>query len=325
MKIVKFNLVDQDNRKTKDTDLIGKYTVLYFFPKAGTTGCTKEAQDFSKAIEWFESRKTQIYGISKDSPEVLKNFKEKYQLKVNLLSDENCEFANSLNVQKDGKIVRSTFILDCWNRIRWSMFNVKVDGHVEKVEEQLEKIIQQDKALNELIELRRARRALSEDKISDEQLEVLLKAAHLAPSCSNKQPWRFIVVRSQDTLTKLHEALSGGNYWMKKAPVLIVVHSKKDMDCQLSDNRDYFLFDLGQAVAFLQIQATQMGLVAHPVAGFDPMIVKKILPIPQEHTVITILAIAYPTGDLSKLSEKHQVAELSERDRQPLENVVHVL
>lgn len=325
MKTVKFNLVDQDNRKTKDTDLIGKYTVLYFFPKAGTTGCTKEAQDFSKETEWFESHKTQIYGVSKDSPEVLKNFKEKYQLKVNLLSDESCEFASSLNVQKNGKIVRSTFILDCWNRIRWSMFNVKVDGHVEKVKEQLEKIIQQDNALNELIELRRAKRALSEDKVSDEQLEILLKAAHLAPSCANKQPWRFIVVRSQDTLTKLHESLSGGNYWMKKAPVLIVVHSKKDMDCQLSDNRDYFLFDLGQAVAFLQIQATQMGLVAHPVAGFDPIIVKELLSIPQEHVVITIIAVAYPTGDLSKLSEKHQTAELSERDRQPLENVVHVL
>ncbi|MEJ5230133.1 MAG: nitroreductase family protein, partial [Pseudothermotoga sp.] len=137
----------------------------------------------------------------------------------------------------------------------------------------------------------------------------------------NKQPWRFVVVRSRDMLQKLHEALSGGNYWMKKAPALIIVHSKKDLDCQLSDSRDYFLIDLGQAVAFLQLQATQMGLVAHPVAGFDPLVVKKIFPALEEHTVITILAIARPTGDLSGLSEKHQSAELSARDRQPLENV----
>lgn len=322
MKTVKFNLVDQDNRKTTDLDLFGKYTVLYFFPKAGTTGCTKQAQDLSKAIEWFRSHQIQVYGVSCDSPETLKNFKEKFQLEINFLSDENCEFARSLNVQKDGKIVRSTFILDRWNRIRCSMFNVKVDGHVEKVKEQFLKIMQQDNSINELIQIRRARRALSQEKISDEQLKVLLQAAHLAPSCANKQPWRFIAVRSQDILTRLHETLSGGNYWMKKAPALIVVHSKKEMDCQLSDNRDYFLFDLGQAVAFLQIQATQMGLVAHPVAGFDPIGVKKILQIPQEHVIITIIAVAYPEKDLSGLSEKHQSAELSERDRQPIESVV---
>ncbi|MFN3282977.1 MAG: nitroreductase family protein, partial [Pseudothermotoga sp.] len=97
---------------------------------------------------------------------------------------------------------------------------------------------------------------------------------------------------------------------------------RKDMACQLSDGRDYFLFDLGEAVAFMQIQATQMGLIAHPVAGFDPIVVKKILSIPEEDVVITIVAVGYPSGDLSQLSEKHRDAELSARDRQPLENVV---
>lgn len=322
MKQLNFDLLDENGKRTTDLDLLGRYTVLYFFPKAGTPGCTKEAQDFSDEIDWFQSHGVQVYGVSKDSPRTLSNFKEKYQLKVNFLSDQDGEIAKSLNVQKDGKIVRSTFILDRWNRIRWSAHNVKVPGHTQEVKEQLEKIIQQDQSLNSLIELRRARRALRMDEISDEQLKTLLKAAHLAPSCANKQPWRFIVVRSQDMLTKLHEALSGGNYWMKKAPVLIVAHSTKDMDCQLSDNRDYFLFDLGQAVAFLQIQATQMGMVAHPVAGFDPVAVKKILDIPQESVVIVVIAVAYPTGDLSQLSEKHQTAELSARDRQPLENIV---
>ncbi|MEJ5230439.1 MAG: peroxiredoxin, partial [Pseudothermotoga sp.] len=108
MKTIKFNLVDQDNRKTAELDLLGKYTVLYFFPKANTSGCTKEAQEFSKQIDWFNSHRAQIYGVSKDSPETLKNFKEKYELKVNFLSDENCELAKALKVHKDGKTIRST-------------------------------------------------------------------------------------------------------------------------------------------------------------------------------------------------------------------------
>ncbi|MGJ8455619.1 redoxin domain-containing protein [Pseudothermotoga sp. U03pept] len=322
MKLVDFKLLDEENRERTNLDLLGRYTVLYFFPKAGTLSCTQEAQDFSKEIEWFESRGAQVFGVSRDSSKTLKIFKEKYQLRMSFLADTNGELAKSLNAQKNGKILRSTLILDRWYRIRWSAFNVKVAGHVEQVKAELLKIISEDNSLNQLIVLRRARRALSEEKISDEQLRILLQAAHLAPSCSNKQPWRFIVVRSKEMLEKVHEALSGGNYWMKKAPALIIVHSKKDMDCQLSDNRDYFLFDLGQAVAFLQIQATQMGLVAHPVAGFDPIAVKKIFPNLEDHVLITILAIAYPTGDLSGLSEKHQNAELSARDRQPLENVL---
>lgn len=325
MQLVKFNLFNQDGNKTTELDLLGKYSVIYFFPKAGTSGCTKEAQDFSNSFEWFKSHATMIYGVSKDKPETLKKFKEKYQLKVNFLSDETGEFAKSLNAQKDGKIVRSTFILDRWNTIRWAKYNVKVDEHIDEIKSHLEKIIKEDISLNHLIELRRAKRAYSQETISDELLRTLLMAAHLAPSCANKQPWRFIIVRSKDVLNKLHEALSGGNYWMKKAPILIVIHSKKEMDCQLSDNRDYFLFDLGQAAAFLQIQATQMGLIAHPVAGFDPIAIKNILSIPQENVVITIIALGYPSGDLSQLSEKHQVVELSARDRLPLENVIQLI
>ncbi|MFN4190243.1 MAG: redoxin domain-containing protein [Pseudothermotoga sp.] len=322
MQRLKFDLLDEDGKKTTELDLLGKYSVVYLFPKAGTMGCTKEAQDFSNALEWFNSHETKVYGVSRDHPESLKKFKEKHQLKINFLSDRDGEFIRSLNAQKYGVTVRSTFILDRWNFIRWSSYNVKVAGHVDEVKSQLEKIIKEDTSLNHWIELRRAKRALREDEISDELLKKLLYAAHLAPSCANKQPWRFIVVRSKDLLSKVHEALSGGNYWMKKAPVLIIVHARKDMACQLSDGRDYFLFDLGEAVAFLQIQATQMGLIAHPVAGFDPVVVKKILSIPEEDVVITIVAVGYPSGDLSQLSEKHRDVELSARDRQPLENVV---
>jgi len=77
------------------------------------------------------------------------------------------------------------------------------------------------------------------------------------------------VVRTKENLDKLHSTLSGGNYWMKQAPVMIVVYTDDELGCQLSDRRNYSLFDTGTAVGLLLAQATQMGLVAHPVAGYD--------------------------------------------------------
>lgn len=66
-----------------------------------------------------------------------------------------------------------------------------------------------------------------------------------------------------------------------------LVASHRDLDCKLSDGRDYF-FGCGMAVGNLMIQATQMGLVAHPIAGYDPLKVKEALAIPQDYILITL-------------------------------------
>ncbi len=96
---------------------------------------------------------------------------------------------------------------------------------------------------------RRARRLFDEgNQVPEVMLKQIMKAAHLAPSCFNNQPWRFSVVNDKDKLLELDEYIPSGNYWLKKAPVLIAVHSKPESDCRLSDSRDYFLFDTGLAV-----------------------------------------------------------------------------
>jgi len=97
------------------------------------------------------------------------------------------------------------------------------------------------------IEERRAKRALSEDKIPDECIQRIMTAATFAPSCFNNQSWRLIVITKKGVLEKIHNSLSKGNYWVKKAPLVIVVATKPDLDCQLSDRRDYALFDCGLA------------------------------------------------------------------------------
>ena len=171
------------------------------------------------------------------------------------------------------------------------------------------------------IEERRATRALKEDKIEDEVINRLMTAATYAPSCFNSQPWRLMAVTGEDGLEKLHSALTGGNYWAKKAPLMIVVATKTSFDARLSDNREYALFGCGLATENLLLQAINEGLYAHPMAGFDPLIVKEAFEIPEDFVVITLIAVGYP-GPLDGLSEKHIAAEQSDRKRKPQDEVI---
>jgi nitroreductase len=177
------------------------------------------------------------------------------------------------------------------------------------------------KGLVSEIDQRRAKRALSEKKIPDEIIGRIMIAATYAPSCFNNQSWRFLVVMEDEALKKVHEALSGGNYWVKKAPLVVVVATKPDLDCQLNDRRDYALFDCGLATENLMLQAFKEGLYAHAIAGFEPLKVKEEFGIPDPYIVITLVAVGYP-GDESFLSEKHKELEHSPRTRKPDSEVV---
>ena len=176
-------------------------------------------------------------------------------------------------------------------------------------------------SINEHIEARRAKRALSTEPVSQEEVELLIQAAHLAPSCFNNQPWRFVVIDDPQTLQAVKETMPKGNYWTAPAPVIIAATSQRDLDCTLSDGRDYFLFGCGMAVGNLMIQATQLDLVAHPIAGYNPVGVKEILGIPEDYTLITLIIVGRP-GDASQLSDQHREIELGPRDRKPLSEVM---
>jgi nitroreductase len=171
------------------------------------------------------------------------------------------------------------------------------------------------------IEVRRAKRALSEKKIPEEVIERIMRAATYAPSCFNNQPWRFLVVTEDDKLEDMHAALSGGNYWAKKAPVIVAVITKPDLDAELSDRRGYAVLGCGLAMENLMLQAFKEGAIGHAMAGFDPFVVKEKFSIPEEFIVIALIAIGYP-GDESHLSEKHQEMEHSPRDRKPESEVI---
>jgi nitroreductase len=167
---------------------------------------------------------------------------------------------------------------------------------------------------------RRARRAMAFRAVDDGVVERILRAATLAPSCSNNQPWRLVAVTGASELERLREALSRGNAWAKRSPCVIVVATKPDLDCRLEDRRDYALFDVGLAVGNLMIQATREGLYAHPIAGYRPEVVKQALGIPGEYVVVALVIVGHP-GDEAELSEKQRASEHDERLRKPMADV----
>jgi nitroreductase len=158
--------------------------------------------------------------------------------------------------------------------------------------------------LKQIVEIRRATRSLAPVTVTEELIRDLADCAKMAPSCYNHQPWRFIFVHKTETLETLFTAMSRGNEWTQQASMIIAVFSEKSLDCQVK-GREYYLFDTGMAVAFLLLRATEMGLVAHPIAGFDEDKVKQILRIPDKMTLITLIIVGKKTEQISPLlSEK---------------------
>ncbi len=169
---------------------------------------------------------------------------------------------------------------------------------------------------------RRSLRALSGEKIPRDVINTVIKAATLAPSCFNKQPWRFIAADDSTTLGKVFSALAEGNYWAKKSPAVIAVLTEISLGCTLSDRRDYALFDTGLAVMNLMIQAESMDLIAHPMAGFNPLKIKEIFKISDAYIVIALIAIARKGEDQGQLNEQHRELETSPRERKPIDEIL---
>ena len=117
------------------------FTVIFFFPRANTSGCTKEASEFSEIINEFKKMNTRVIGISKDTVEQQKKFREKHNLKCELGSDIDGSICNlfSVWVEKSmyGKkymgIQRSTFLIDKDCKIIKTWPKVKVPNHAKEV------------------------------------------------------------------------------------------------------------------------------------------------------------------------------------------------
>ena len=176
--------------------------------------------------------------------------------------------------------------------------------------------------VKETIESRRAFRSLEKIEINDELIRDLSRMAQIAPSCINNQPWNFIFIYDKNQLEKLFSTLTSGNKWVEKASMIIAVFSNPKNDCIIKE-RLYYLFDTGLATAFIILRATELGLIAHPIAGFKEDLAKKILEIPEDMRLITLVIIGKHSKEINPvLSESMQLGEKQRPPRKSLNEFI---
>jgi len=136
-----FVVSSTSNEKYSLKDSLGKYVVLYFYPKDDTPGCTIETNDFNKLLTKFKKLECEIFGISKDSLKSHDKFRDKYKIKFDLLADEEIKVLKKYKVWGKKKFMgreymginRTTFLIDKKGKIIKIWENVKVKDHAKEV------------------------------------------------------------------------------------------------------------------------------------------------------------------------------------------------
>jgi peroxiredoxin Q/BCP len=137
----KFTLKDQDGKSVSLASFQGQKVVVYFYPKDDTPGCTKEACQFNDNLRKFSNADVAILGISPDGDLAHTKFRTKYKLKFPLLSDPEKKTMEAYGAwgekmmygKKTVGVIRSTFLIDEKGKIARAWYNVRADGHAEKV------------------------------------------------------------------------------------------------------------------------------------------------------------------------------------------------
>ena len=148
MKALSFILPSTGKKNFTLKDTLGKYVVLYFYPKDDTPGCTIETNEFNKLLPKFKKLQCEVYGISKDSLKSHDKFRDKYKIKFDLLADEELKVLKKYKVWKKKKfmgrefmgVVRTTYLLDKKGQILKIWNNVKAKDHAKEVLETLQQI-----------------------------------------------------------------------------------------------------------------------------------------------------------------------------------------
>ena len=178
-----------------------------------------------------------------------------------------------------------------------------------------------DYPINELLRRRWSPRAFEEGRsVEREKLLTLFEAARWAPSCFNDQPRFFLAFDGSDAeaLERARACLVPGNAWALKAPVLLLSVARETFEKNGKPNR-WAQHDVGLATENLFLEAVEMGLAAHAMAGYDADRAREEFGIPEGFTPIAMIAIGYPyRGNPEELDEKLRNKELAPRARKPI-------
>ena len=182
-----------------------------------------------------------------------------------------------------------------------------------------------DYPIHDLLAERWSPIAFAETLVEPVKLLSLFEAARWSASSRNEQPWAFVVGTKEDdpvTYDRIFDALVPANQvWAKTAPVLVVSLARRQFE-QNGNENFYALYDTGQAIANLIVEATAQGLYVHQMGGFDQEKMKANLAIPDTYLIGAALTIGY-LGDSSVLEEKYQERHNNPaRARRPLSSSV---
>ena len=168
------------------------------------------------------------------------------------------------------------------------------------------------KNLLELIEARYSARAYEQRPVEQEKIDYILECARLAPSAVNFQPWKFIIVESEEKRTALHAGYA--QEWFQQAPLYIVVCGDKSQSwTRKKDSHDHADIDAAIAAEHICLAATEVGLGSCWVCNFRPAIVSEVLNIDGETVYpVAIIPIGYAT-DTPTEKKRKPLDEILER------------
>jgi peroxiredoxin Q/BCP len=144
-----FTAPDQNGTVRKLADYVGKWVILYFYPKDDTPGCTKEACSFRDGFAKFKRAKIEVIGVSVDSVKKHAKFVEKYNLPFTLLSDEDKKIVESYGVWGEKKFMgrtymgtnRVSYLINPEGKIAKVYDKVKPDEHADEVLADVKKLV----------------------------------------------------------------------------------------------------------------------------------------------------------------------------------------
>lgn len=186
----------------------------------------------------------------------------------------------------------------------------------------MDKTARTSEPIHALLSQRWSPRAFADRRVEPARLVALLEAARWAPSSYNEQPWHFIVAPKDETesFDRLLGCLSRGNAsWAGKAPVLMLAVAQL-VDEDGDPNRHAF-YDVGQAVAQMALQALDLGLYMHQMAGFDVEKARQVFAVPARFEPAAAIALGY-LGDPADLPERYREGEARPRSRKALAEFV---
>lgn len=165
----------------------------------------------------------------------------------------------------------------------------------------------------EAIKTRKSVRSFLDKPIEEEKLETVLEAARLAPSASNRQEWRFIVIKDKSTREKLAEAANGQSFVAEAA--VVIVACAEGVDHVMSCGQLCYPIDVAIALDHITLAAVELGLGTCWIGAFDEAKVKSLLGIPDKIRVVELMPLGYPADPAAATKSRMAMSDIIRREK----------